>query len=207
MISVTWLTGGLLYLLLLSAGSHAFVPSTELHSPSRKIAIQQPFRNPCQRLQKTSLNGDLFGLGKKENEEKSPQSDDASVPTRVLEIPVQSIKQGGLRFTLGLHLVGLQDKGTWKPNEASANVLDMYFKDNSAMFSLVLNDDAIIVDRYGKPSLAYVLQESLVLHNILDELNELCFSGDIEAENRLLRLEEPGDAIEKARSTLPARSA
>ena len=39
----------------------------------------------------TSLNG-LFG---KKEEEVSPQSD-LSVPTRVLEIPVLSIKQGGM---------------------------------------------------------------------------------------------------------------
>ena len=86
-------------------------------------------------------------------------------------------------------------------------MLDMFFKDNSAMFSLILEDESVVIDRYGKPSLAYVLQESLVLHSVLDEIQTLVFDGDIEDENRLLRLEEPGDGIEKARATLPARKA
>ena len=112
-----------------------------------------------------------------------------------------------LRFTLGLHLVAQQDNGTWKANQANDNTLDMYFKDNSAMFSIVIGNDAITVERYGKPSLAYVLQESVLLHSVLDELHTLGFEGDIETQNRLLRLEEPGDAIEKAREKLPARKA
>lgn len=103
----------------------------------------------------------------------------------------------------------MQDKGTWRPNQSTDSQLDMYFKDNSAMFSLVLEDDSIRVDRYGQPSLAYVLQESLVLHNILDELDTLAFGVEenIQVESRLLQLEAPGDAIEKARATLPARKA
>ena len=147
-------------------------------------------------------------MGKKENEnEETPsQSNDASIPTRVLDIPVASLKKGGLRFTLGLHLIGQQDNGTWKANQASDTVLDMYYKDNSAMFSVVLEDDAIRVDRYGQPSLAYVLQESVVLHTVLDELNTLAFEGDIEVQNRLLQLSSD-DAIEEARSSLPARKA
>jgi hypothetical protein len=87
----------------------------------------------------------------------------------------------------------------------------MYFKDGSAMFKLVLDDDAVRVDRYGtRPSLAYLLQESVVLHGILDELHSLCSDDDddgIESVNRLLLLEDPGDAIEKARAALPARRA
>ena len=104
-------------------------------------------------------------------------------------------------------MISLQDKGTWRANENSATKLDMFFKDNSAMFQLVLDNDKIYVDRYGKPSLAYVLQESLVLHSILDEVNKLAYEvDDIEAENRLIQFDDPY-AIEKARSCLPARAA
>mmetsp|Transcript_8622 Transcript_8622/g.18218 ORF Transcript_8622/g.18218 Transcript_8622/m.18218 type:complete len:199 (+) Transcript_8622:110-706(+) len=196
-----WLSG-LLFLLSFTPCQGFITPSINLQTPSSTC------HNPCHREQSTSLHGGLFGLDKNESEEPpSPPPNDASVPTRVLEIPVSSIKQGGLRFALGLHLVGLQDKGTWRANQASENVLDMFFKDNSAMFSLILEDDAIVIDRFGRPSLAYVLQESLVLHSVLDEINTLAFEGDIEDENRLLRLEEPGDGIEKARDTLPARKA
>ncbi len=110
---------------------------------------------------------------------------------------------------LGLHLVGVRDGGTWTPNEASDNVLDVHFKDGTAMFRLILDDDAVRVDRCGgRPSLAYLLQESLVLHGILDELASLCSDdAGIEPGDRLLLLEEPGDAIERARAALPARRA
>mmetsp|Transcript_40712 Transcript_40712/g.85535 ORF Transcript_40712/g.85535 Transcript_40712/m.85535 type:complete len:219 (+) Transcript_40712:69-725(+) len=197
-------------LLLLSfTACQGYVPSVKLRNP-------RPLQHPCQKnyeQQRTSLlklNGGLFGMGKKESDENSspqPSEVDASVPTRVLEIPVSSIKKGGLRFALGLHMIGLQDNGTWRANQASDTVLDMIFKDNSAMFSLKLKDDAIVIDRYGKPSLAYVLQESLVLHSVLDEIQTLAFEGEIEDENRLLQLEEPGDGIDQARATLPARKA
>ena len=111
------------------------------------------------------------------------------------------------RFALGLHMISLQDKGTWRANENSATKLDMFFKDNSAMFQLVLDVDKIYIDRYGQPSLQYVLQESLVLHNILDEISKLAYEvDDIEAENRLIQFDDP-DAIEQARSSLPARQA
>jgi hypothetical protein len=175
----------------------------------------------------SSLNGGLFGLDKKEDDTNNaknptssslttmPQSSKAALPIRVMEIPVKSIKRGGLRFVLGLHLVGLQDSnnkvsGIWKPNEATDNTLDMYYKDNSAMFKIILNDNAILVERYSNPvpSLAYLLQESVVLHGVLDELTILSSdSKNIETSNRLLQLHHPENALEIARAKLPARKA
>lgn len=160
-------------------------------------------RNPIQST--TQLNG-LFGnvFGKKEEEEYDP-----SVPTRVIDIKCDSIKIGGLRMTLGLFLIGQQGtpvKGSWKINPASDGVLDMYYVDKTSMFSLHLTDELIFVDRYGRPSLQYQLQESLILHRFLDELNTLAFEGDeIEDENRLLVFSDPENAIEDARGKLPAR--
>ena len=76
------------------------------------------------------------------------------------------------------------------------------------MFHLAFDDDAVRVYRRGsRPSLAYLLQESVALHGILDELNALCFDGSIEKCDRLLRLEDPEDAIDRARAVLPARKA
>lgn len=121
---------------------------------------------------------------------------------------------GGLRFTLGLILISKQNepnKGTWKANQAGDGVLDMYFLvDNTAMFSIDMNEKSITIDRYGAtPSLQYMLQESLILHEVLDELETLAFGGeeDIADENRLVQLMEPGDAIKIAREKLPARKA
>ena len=101
----------------------------------------------------TQLNG-LFGniFGKKEEEA------DPSIPTRIMDIKCASVKPGGLRFALGLFLIGQQGtpvKGSWKANQASDGVLDMYYVDNTAMFSVHITDFLIYVDRYGKPSLQY----------------------------------------------------
>jgi hypothetical protein len=157
-----------------------------------------------------SLAAGLFGKKAEEPSSSSSSSQaDASTPTQVFSIPVQSIKPGGLRFALGLHLIGLQntpDKGSWQANQASDTVLDMKFRDGSAMFSISLGDEGISVSRYGQPSLPYLLQESVILHSVLDEINSLAYEGDIEEENRLLQLQDQG-SIEEVRSTLPARKA
>ncbi len=116
----------------------------------------------------------------------------------------------GLRFALGLFFIGQQGtpvKGSWKANQASDGVLDMYYVDNTAMFSVHLTDKLIWVDRYGQPSLQYQLQESLILHRFLDELQTLAFEGDdIEDENRLVVLTDVENGLEDARAKLPARS-
>jgi len=158
----------------------------------------------------TSLAAGLFG--KKEQEEPSSSSTQPQaavpIPTRLFNIPAKSIKPGGMRVVLGFSLIGLQntpDQGSWKANQSSDTVLDMVFKDNSAMFSITLGDDGISVDRYGTPSLPYLLQESVILHSVLDEIDSIANEGDAEAKDRLLQLEEEGDAIAEARRTLPAR--
>mmetsp|Transcript_14681 Transcript_14681/g.22243 ORF Transcript_14681/g.22243 Transcript_14681/m.22243 type:complete len:208 (+) Transcript_14681:62-685(+) len=154
----------------------------------------------------TQLQAGLFGnlFGKKEEEAYDP-----SVPKRIMDIKCDSIKSGGLRFALGLFFIGQQGtpvKGSWKANQASDGVLDMYYVDNSAMFSVHLTDKLIFVDRYGQPSLQYQLQESLILHRFLDELQTLAFEGDdIEQENRLVVLSDVENGIEDARTKLPAR--
>eukprot|EP00956_Cyclotella_meneghiniana_P042806 scaffold249324_cov69-Cyclotella_meneghiniana.AAC.3 len=157
--------------------------------------------NPSHRTIRSQLRAGLFGS-------QETNSKDAAVPKRIIEIPVKSIKKGGLRMVLGLSLIGLQntpDKGSWQANQASDSILDMYFKDGTK-FSVVLEDSCIAVDRYGQASLPYLLQESVILHSILDELNELASSSEVASENRLLQLEEL-NAIEMARNTLPARQA
>ena len=97
---------------------------------------------------------------------------------------MQAMKEGGLRFALNLHLVGQQNtpvKGSWLAHQGDDGVLNMIFKDNTAMFSIRLREHVIVVDRFvnGKsPSLQYLLQESVLLHAVLDELHALAFEGD-----------------------------
>ena len=150
------------------------------------------------------LFGGLFG-NKKEEENTDP-----SIPKRVFEIPCTQIKLGGLRFCLGLYLIGQQGtpvKGSWKANQASEGVLDMYYMDNTAMFSVVLTENSVSIDRYGlTPSIQYQLQESLLLHTLLDEIQALALEGEeVDEENRLLVFSNPEEAVSDARKYLAAR--
>mmetsp|Transcript_16679 Transcript_16679/g.23508 ORF Transcript_16679/g.23508 Transcript_16679/m.23508 type:complete len:187 (-) Transcript_16679:167-727(-) len=154
---------------------------------------------PSVRLQ-NGLFGGLFGDSK-------PVDPDA--PNRFLEIPAKSIKPGPLRFFLGVYLVGEQNKpepGAWQANtNAGDDILELYYQDGSAKTTIGLSEYGVTFDRYGAPSLQYLLQESVLLHGILDELNSLAFLEDVEEEKRLIRIADPGDAIDKAREKLPAR--
>ena len=190
-------------ILLASFTCQAFVPLGKISGTSL-ARHENKWTRSIQSTNTPSLAAGLFGP--KETKEAETDND---LPKRIMEIPVKSMKKGGLRMVIGLCLIGLQntpDNGSWRANQASDTKLDMYFKDNSAKFSVVLEDSCIAVDRYGQASLPYLLQESVILHSVLDELNELAFSSEVELENRLRQLEAT-NAIEEARSTLPARQA
>lgn len=132
-------------------------------------------------------------------------------PKVVLDIPAKAIKIGALRFLLQIHLVGEQNNPnpqTWLMKDGGESELDLYFYDGTGMFSLDLTEYQIKVTRYGeKPSLQYQIQESVLLHSVLDELHKTAFEvDDIEEEKRLLRLNDD-NAIESARGSLLARAA
>lgn len=152
----------------------------------------------------TSLGiGNLFGGGKQET---SPEG------TTVLDVKAKAIKVGGLRFFLNIYLVGqcnTPEQGTWLVRQDDDGNLDLYFKDGTGMLSVSMSEVEIKAARFGqKPSLKYMLNESIMLHGFLDELNALAFEvEDIEEEKRLIRLNDPGDAIEIAREKLPAKPA
>ena len=143
---------------------------------------------------------------------------DPGTPTKMFDIPVVSMKRGGLKVTLSFFLLALQNeptRGTWRFVQQDNAPLGMVFKDASAMFSIELRGDAISVERhtdYGKrASLHYQLQESIALHKALDELHALAFGSgdddqDITEENRLLLLDSE-EVIKEARKKLPARRA
>lgn len=165
-------------------------------------------------LYRFQLNG-LFGAG---NKVDPTTEEDTAAPKRIFSIECDSIKQGALRFTLGLYLIGQQNnptKSSWTANQADDGGLKMYYMDKTAMFSVTLSDNSVVVDRHGpSPSLRYMLQESVLLHGFLDELESLAMGGsdddggdDIKDENRLLILTEPNMDFENARGTLPARAA
>lgn len=148
---------------------------------------------------KLELFGGLFG------------NQDTSGPPVILDIPAKNVKVGALRFLMQIYLVGIQNEPapkSWLTKQGDDGDLQVYFKDGTAMVSIDFQEDGVKVRRFGDtPSLQYMLQESVLLHGILDELNNVAIEvDDIEQEKRLLQLSDPG-AIDKARFNLPARKA
>jgi hypothetical protein len=127
-----------------------------------------------------------------------------------MEIPASQVKIGALRFLLQIYLVGEQNKPepkSWFTKQGDElGDLQVYYQDGSGMLAIELQDYGLKFMRHGeKPSLQYRLQESVLLHGVLDELSNLAFeTSEIEEDKRLLRLKQT-DAIDKAREALPAR--
>jgi hypothetical protein len=133
-------------------------------------------------------------------------------PRTILEIPTKDVKVGSLRFLLQILLVGEQNKPdpkSWvtRPGDDSGT-LEVYYQDGSGMFSIQLQDYSITVKRHGaRPTLQYQLQESVLLHTVLDELRSVAFGvedDNIDDDKRLLILQD-NNAIDLAQSNLPAR--
>ena len=139
---------------------------------------------------------------------------------------MKSIKPGGLRLFLMLYMMGMQntpDRGTWKvvvnekggsPSSSSSsssfgdNVLEMYFRDGSAMLSVELLEKEIRIQNTQcsggenlTPSTSYLMQESVIVQGILDELSQCAFDESVQREDRLL-IPEPSNAIDLARESL-----
>lgn len=150
------------------------------------------------------LFGNLFGgQAKKEEDQRTTN------PKAIMSFPASSVKVGALRFFLQIYLVGEQNKpskGSWVLSTAAGDTLDMYYKDGTGMFSVDLNESGIEIYRKGqRPSLGYLLQESVMLHGVLDELQQVAFgTEDIDPEKRLIQLTDSA-AINEARKALPAR--
>mmetsp|Transcript_36798 Transcript_36798/g.85957 ORF Transcript_36798/g.85957 Transcript_36798/m.85957 type:complete len:123 (+) Transcript_36798:372-740(+) len=120
------------------------------------------------------------------------------------------MKAGGLRLLLSLYMMGHQNtpaKGAWRADQAEDGSLNMYYlQDNTGALSIQLVETTISVDRRGTaPSLQYKLQESVLLHGLLDEVEGIVFDGDANDNDRLFTLPPPKDQIQKARDNLLAK--
>ena len=137
-----------------------------------------------------------------------PKNVEVSEFKRLMTIEVTSMKAGGLRFALGLHLMGLQGKperGTWKTKQADDDIVDMFHKSDTGSLAFTFQERQIIVERWGPfPSKEYLTDESVVLHEFLDELVLLTSGGDVEEADRLLALKDP-NSLENARKALLLR--
>jgi hypothetical protein len=159
----------------------------------------------------------------------SNHNNDAIQPKTMIQLEASNIKVGALRFLLHIHLVGEQNNpipNAWICREADEeedpknhkNVLNVYYQDGTAMLSIRIQENGITMIRYGtKPSLPYQIHESILIHNLLDEIQIVAFgtssntndndhddSKKILPHQRLIQLTND-QVIERARSTLPIR--
>ena len=163
-------------------------------------------------IRDTALSSSFFGnLGNFFNPKDSDDDDDndsAAGTNRLITIPVKEVKPGGLRLFLMFYLMGMQntpDRNSWKADQPSTEEyqVDFFYHDRSALLSILLQEDKVTIDRIGSsPSNAYMMQESVIVEGILQELDLCAFDEKVPEEDRLLILKEPKDAIEKARDAL-----
>ena len=195
-------------------------PTLTQREPTDVDALAVKSKSPSPRLKEEGLRlnsffddvGKFFEQmgGKDDSNESESDEDDNEYAgaTRLLTIPAKSIKPGGLRLLLMFYLMGQQntpEPGSWKADQPTTDeyVVDMYYHDRTAALMVKLTEDEISIDRIGSaPSNAYLMQESIIIDGILDELQVCVTQVDIKDEDRLLLLPEPQDAIEKARESL-----
>lgn len=132
----------------------------------------------------------------------------------ILSLPVKSIKPGGLRLFLMFYFMGMQntpDPRSWQANQPQTSteegdensyLIEMYFHDATGMISVDLGSEQIRITRCGSvPSTAYLMQESVIVQGILDELDQCAFDESVQPEDRLL-LTATEDAIDMARGSI-----
>ena len=93
---------------------------------------------------------------------------------------------------------------SWRADQPSKEeyIVDLFFHDGSGLLTVELLEDEIRIDRTGsRPSTAYLMQESVVVQGMLDELQQCASDESIVEVDRLL-IPEPADAIESAREEL-----
>jgi hypothetical protein len=105
------------------------------------------------------------------------------------------------------YLMGMQnnpDRMSWRADQPTPDeyVAEMRFHDFTGMITVELLEDEIRILRFGsRPSTAYLMQESVIVQGVLDELHQCAFDESIPEEHRLLILETP-DAIDLARGAV-----
>lgn len=147
--------------------------------------------------------------------------EDDSLPegaVAIVDLPMQYVKSS-IRVLLSFHLMAHQhtpSQDSWKLVQTEEIPLGMLFRDHTALLVVRIVSNRIRIERHPAgpnvlPSLVYQLQESLLVHAILDHLEELVLAdpedggdGDEVNNGRLLQLQDEY-AIREARTKLPAR--
>jgi hypothetical protein len=191
---------------VLRAGTESFTPI----APSLLSNPNGNFDSSSSSSSALQIGNFFGGILKGKAVEAGSKDDNGGGVMTVLDIPANVVKIGALKFYLQIFFVGEQNKpvkGSWALSQNEARgTLDMYYADGTGMFSIDLKEYGIKVQRYGqKPSLQYLLQESVLLHCMLDELTQIAFNvDDIDQDKRLLQFPDEL-ALSKVRESLPAR--
>ncbi|KAL7537522.1 hypothetical protein ACHAXR_007881 [Thalassiosira sp. AJA248-18] len=150
---------------------------------------------------------------------------DPNAPKELFTVPIpKSIDIDTLFESMGAYLVSkLQKNGQqnkqWQVIKGDTDLLHVLFEDHSAMFSLDFGvaldekstvqqhaESSVVVERHTdgrkRASLQYMLQESVLLHVVLDGFMTVMAEKLNEVEGQYLKGE-----VNKARDTLPARQA
>lgn len=162
-------------------------------------------------LQMNNFFGDLgsfFSSGSNDDDRDDKEDEEGGLAqTRIITLPVESVKRGGLRLFLMFFLMGEQntpDKGSWKIDQPTTDeyAVDAYFHDRTAALMIRLEEDSVTIDRLGStPSTAYIMQEAVMVDKILDELQRMVTERDMVREDRLVLLKDE-NAIVDARQAL-----
>ena len=104
-------------------------------------------------------------------------------------------------------MMGMQntpDRNSWRADQPSGEeyIVEMFYHDATGMLSVELLEDEIRITRCGSvPSTSYLMQESVIVQGVLDELHQCAFEESVPESDRLL-IPEPRDAIDLARDSL-----
>merc|ERR1719491_793740 len=97
--------------------------------------------------------------------------------TEIFHLPAKKIKAGGLRLYLALYFMGecnTPNRKTWRADQTPEGGIDLYFHDRTGALIIALNDSGMSVSRLGSaPSMEYVMQESVMLRGMLDQLDDI----------------------------------
>jgi hypothetical protein len=96
------------------------------------------------------------------------------------------------------------EKGSWSLDQPTADeyAVDLYYHDKTAAIMIRFSEHEIQIGRFGSnPSTSFMMQETIVVDGILDELQRLVEEGNIKKEDRLLLLKNE-NAIANLREEL-----
>jgi hypothetical protein len=191
--------------------------------------FQQPPDNGRASRPESEGIGQGAGSGSRYDPDDDGDDETPAGTTRIVTVPVRSIKPGGLRLFLMLYLLGQQntpDPKSWTAHQPTTPgsspeeyVLEYRYRDMSAALTLTLvgaagtsspsssgtessSSSYVAIDRTGsRPSVAYLAQETAVVQGILDELQQMATDESVGVSDRLLVLSSP-DSILRARDGL-----